>query len=117
MEDLAYIIGNQIRLILKAGDSAVQPFQFPNVIDLFGMTGLFQVRDHKGNLIFQKEGPDEVKIQGQDVFVFFRSEDTANKEGVFQWELEFYNDEQRINKTLCNGPFILVKEISKRIII
>ena len=107
----SYIVKTKYKITRQAGDTGEIVFIVPEAISLTTMDVLFQVRDDRGKLLFEKKTEDsEITIIDQEITILLENEDTALKHGEYNWELELHNTTEV--STIAKGQFILIEEIA-----
>ena len=108
----SFVVTEEITITRQAGDTGQIWFILPDVIDPTGCDAQFQIRDRRDNLVCTMQTPDTITIDGLNVYVTLSVDDFPTKEGAFRYEAELWDDEKNI--TFAKGPFVVLRNISKR---
>jgi len=105
----SYIVNTRVDLIRQAGDTGSIEFVVPALLPLTGMSAIFEVVNNVGTVIFTKETPTDIDIDGQTITVNLANVDTAEISGQYSWELQINSLTEII--TIGKGTLTIESEI------
>lgn len=110
----SYIVRTPVAIQRQAGDTGSIVFIVPVALSLTGFTtALFQVRNFRDEVVFEKETPTDVTIVSQTITVNLASVDTTDIDttNLYDWELQISSTTEVI--TVGKGTLEILKEIAR----
>jgi hypothetical protein len=108
----SYLVKTKYKITRQAGDTGSVVFIVPATISMSTYHDvLFQVRDDRDRLLFEKETPTDIVVNSQTITVNLANDDTAEISGKYDWELQV-SDGTDI-ATIGKGIFEIIAEIAR----